>query len=78
MIDVHLVETSDKLRAIQKEKLSPYENARLHWHNSVFEIEPSSERFTFLLAHEFFDALPVHVIQVCPFSKPYILEMFIV
>jgi len=64
MIDVHLVETSDKLRAIQEEKLSPYKNVRLHWHNSVFEIEPSAKEFTFLLAHEFFDALPVHVIQV--------------
>ena len=65
--DIHLVENSPVMRALQKEKLQPsVERAgcRLHWHDSINDITPSNQ-FSLLVAHEFFDALPVHVLQVC-------------
>ncbi|KAF9526341.1 S-adenosyl-L-methionine-dependent methyltransferase [Crepidotus variabilis] len=62
-IDVHLVETSPTMRALQENALSAYSNTRLRWHNSIFELEPSSSHFTSVVAHEFFDALPIHLIQ---------------
>jgi hypothetical protein len=64
-IEVHLVETSAHMRSAQDQKLSSRQNITVHWHNSIAEVKPSSEAFTFLVAHEFFDALPVYVIRVC-------------
>lgn len=66
--DVHLVETSQNMRALQEAKLAPHKNVRLHWHNSITELRPSWDKFTFIVAHEFFDALPVYVIQASPCS----------
>ena len=63
------METSAHMRSLQEEKLKSRQNIRLHWHNSIVEIKPSSEAFTFLVAHEFFDALPVYVIRVCLFPE---------
>ncbi|MEW7006403.1 class I SAM-dependent methyltransferase [Lentilitoribacter sp. EG35] len=52
---VHMVETSPKLRKIQKETLANYED-KLSWHNS-FEDVPGG--FFLLLANELFDAIPL-------------------
>jgi NADH dehydrogenase [ubiquinone] 1 alpha subcomplex assembly factor 7 len=55
------------MRALQKEKLQPsVEKAgcQLHWHDSINDVIPSNQ-FSLVVAHEFFDALPVHVLQVC-------------
>jgi len=63
--DIHLVENSPVMRVLQKEKLHPsVEKAgcRLHWHDSISDITPSNQ-FSLVVAHEFFDALPVHVLQ---------------
>ncbi|KAF8150719.1 DUF185-domain-containing protein [Crassisporium funariophilum] len=64
-INVHLVETSNAMRALQQTKLTA--NGRvdveLHWHNSISEIPQQSSEYTMLVAHEFFDALPIHIIQ---------------
>jgi NADH dehydrogenase [ubiquinone] 1 alpha subcomplex assembly factor 7 len=57
------------MRSLQQQKLGSRQDIRLHWHNSIAEIEPSAEAFTFLVAHEFFDALPVYVIRVSPFHR---------
>ncbi|KAF4614132.1 hypothetical protein D9613_007842 [Agrocybe pediades] len=64
-LNVHLVETSLALRDIQKGHLTSqnHSNVHLHWHNSISEIPPSSSEYTMLVAHEFFDALPVHILQ---------------
>jgi len=65
--DIHLVETSPAMRALQNEKLHPSvakAGCQLHWHDSVDDITPS-DQFSLVVAHEFFDALPVHVLQVC-------------
>ena len=55
------------MRALQEQKLtrSQSSNLQLHWHNSISEIAPSSSEYTMLVAHEFFDALPIHILQVC-------------
>lgn len=64
--DIHLVETSPAMRNLQKEKLHLVAKAgcQLHWHDSINDITPSNH-FSLVVAHEFFDALPVHVLQVC-------------
>lgn len=36
----------------------------MHWHSSVTEIEAESDCFTIVTAHEFFDALPIHIFEV--------------
>ncbi|KAH9481716.1 Protein arginine methyltransferase NDUFAF7, mitochondrial [Psilocybe cubensis] len=62
-INVHLVETSPTMRALQKNHLSDTPGVHIHWHNSINELVPSASEYTMLVAHEFFDALPVHVLQ---------------
>lgn len=63
VINVHLVETSPAMRALQQAKLER-SNIELHWHNSINEITFSPSEYTMLVAHEFFDALPIHILQV--------------
>ena len=70
---VHLVETSDSMWERQQERLAPVlkdTSVRLVRHQSFEELfkEPSTDVFTMITAHEFFDALPVYVIQVCTIS----------
>ncbi|KAF8556235.1 DUF185-domain-containing protein [Imleria badia] len=63
---VHLVETSPTMRALQRTTLrTAHERARIafSWHDALDEIPRRDDRFTMLVAHEFFDALPVHVIE---------------
>ncbi|KAJ6610722.1 S-adenosyl-L-methionine-dependent methyltransferase [Mycena sp. CBHHK59/15] len=63
---VHLVETSPTMRALQRKILSsPAEKygCTLEWHDSIEQISPNSEEYTMFIAHEFFDALPIHVIE---------------
>ena len=62
-INVHLVETSLAMRALQQAKLER-SNIEIHWHNSIDEITFSPSEYTMLVAHEFFDALPIHILQV--------------
>jgi NADH dehydrogenase [ubiquinone] 1 alpha subcomplex assembly factor 7 len=57
------------MRAMQKEKLRYPNKGRLEliWHDSVYDLPRNSGVYNMLIAHEFFDALPVHVVQVkCP------------
>ena len=51
---VHLVESSETLREIQKETLSPI--CKPHWHD---EISTVPEAPAIVIANEFFDAMPV-------------------
>ncbi|PPQ69180.1 hypothetical protein CVT24_000028 [Panaeolus cyanescens] len=64
-INVHLVETSPSMRALQDAKLQKSERKKVqfHWHNSISEIPTETNEYTMLVAHEFFDALPIHVLQ---------------
>uniref|UniRef100_A0A0W0G7W7 Protein arginine methyltransferase NDUFAF7 n=1 Tax=Moniliophthora roreri TaxID=221103 RepID=A0A0W0G7W7_MONRR len=61
-VQVHLVETSPSMRMMQQEKLGN-QSWNLQWHDSLDSISPSSETYTMLVAHEFFDALPFHVLK---------------
>ncbi|KAI8980089.1 DUF185-domain-containing protein [Trametes punicea] len=66
--EIHLVETSPKMRSAQEAKLSPLAERhswRLHWHDALDQIKCDNSKFTLVLAHEFFDALPFHLLQVC-------------
>ena len=56
------------MQAIQKQKLRPAVqkagNCTLDWHDILDDIPSEPDIYTMLIAHEFFDALPVNVIQV--------------
>jgi len=69
------VETSPWMRALQKEALMR-EEIDVFWNESVDEV-PLAENgeFTMVVAHEFFDALPIHILEVC-MLKTYILSLF--
>ncbi|MEO0327372.1 MAG: SAM-dependent methyltransferase [Pseudomonadota bacterium] len=54
-VQVHLVETSDALREVQKEKLTG--EPGISWHSSLRNIPPAP---TILIANEFLDVLPFH------------------
>lgn len=54
------------MRDVQKEKLaSRVESlgATLNWADRVDSIQPEEGVFTMAIAHEFFDALPIHILQ---------------
>ncbi|KAF8492639.1 DUF185-domain-containing protein [Russula emetica] len=63
---VHLVESSPALRAVQEKKLHAWggkSRLELHWHDSIEDIPTTDGVYTMLVAHEFFDALPFHLIE---------------
>lgn len=65
--EVLLVETSESMKALQKEKLGPLAaqtGRSLQWFDSLDDIPAESDKFTMIVAHEFFDALPFHLLQV--------------
>ena len=60
------------MRALQESKLrkaSLEGDFEIIWHDAIEEIEPEEDVFTMLVAHEFFDALPVNVIEVSCVQK---------
>ncbi|KAL1405195.1 hypothetical protein Q8F55_008820 [Vanrija albida] len=62
---IHLVENSENLQSVQRQKLSPRAKdlgADLVWNEQV-DMIPQSDDFTFVIAHEFFDAMPIHILQ---------------
>ena len=64
---VHLVESSPALRSVQQKKLLPWNDKnglKVHWHDSIDDIPAAEGIYTMLVAHEFFDALPFHLIEV--------------
>ncbi|MCX8996570.1 class I SAM-dependent methyltransferase [Rhizobiaceae bacterium BDR2-2] len=52
---VHMVETSERLRDIQREALQPHQG-RVSWHGGFDEVP---EGFTLIAANELFDAIPI-------------------
>ncbi|THU99919.1 DUF185-domain-containing protein [Dendrothele bispora CBS 962.96] len=61
-VEVHLLENSQSLRDTQREKLSGL-GYKLQWHETIESIPKSPTQFTMLIAHEFFDALPIHLLR---------------
>lgn len=65
--ELHLVETSESMRKLQVDKLNPLTSSKgceVHWHSSLDEVPVNKDMFTLVIAHEFFDALPFHLLQV--------------
>jgi SAM-dependent MidA family methyltransferase len=61
------VETSHPLRSVQEQALKPLAEKfgwSIQWHDNLDAIVPKDEQYTMVLAHEFFDALPLHLIEV--------------
>ncbi|KAH8925512.1 DUF185-domain-containing protein [Atractiella rhizophila] len=63
-LKVQLVESSEELKKEQKITIQKEFKGELFWYDKIEDV-PSSEdnEFTFLIAHEFFDALPIHIFQ---------------
>lgn len=55
VLSIHLIENSERLRLIQKQKLSSYID-KISWYLGLDDV-PSG--FTFIVANEFFDSLPI-------------------
>lgn len=73
--EVHLVEMSAYFKKIQEEKLAKYTtngDLSIQWHNRIQDVRKQSddskddETFTMIAAHEFFDALPIHLFEKRP------------
>ncbi|GAA6050042.1 hypothetical protein JCM3770_001929 [Rhodotorula araucariae] len=62
---IHLVEQSDQLKAVQKARLveTGFADTPVEWHADVKGVPDASDEFTILIAHEFFDALPIHIFE---------------
>jgi len=59
---VHLVEMSGWLREVQRGVLRDTE-VEVIWYDSIEEVEGRDDVYTMIVANEFLDALPVHVIE---------------
>jgi SAM-dependent MidA family methyltransferase len=81
---VHLIENSHAMQAIQEEKLLPASKVGpwdLSWHDSLDDLPQETGDYTMLVAHEFFDALPINILEVnflyrdhIPYSKCILLH----
>lgn len=61
------METSHPLRSVQEQALKPFAEKfgwSIQWHDNLDAIVPTDKQYTMVLAHEFFDALPFHLIEV--------------
>ncbi|KAI0701907.1 S-adenosyl-L-methionine-dependent methyltransferase [Cerioporus squamosus] len=64
--EIHLVETSPAMRSAQEAKLGPLAQSNgwnLTWRDAIDDIPHDASKFTLVVAHEFFDALPFHLLQ---------------
>ena len=65
---VHLIENTHAMQAIQNEKLLPASKVGLwdlSWYDSLDDVLQETGEYTMLIVHEFFDTLPIHVLEVC-------------
>ncbi|KAL7416202.1 S-adenosyl-L-methionine-dependent methyltransferase [Mrakia frigida] len=71
---IDLVETSPVMQAMQKvalEKVGLPEGVEVRWFDWMEEVPKDPSTFTLFLAHEFFDALPIHLFeQIEPTPPP--------
>ncbi|KAF9648679.1 DUF185-domain-containing protein [Thelephora ganbajun] len=66
MQEIHLVETSHPLQSVQEQALKPFVEEfgwKIQWHDNLDAISQTDNQYTIVLAHEFFDALPFHLIE---------------
>ncbi|SRR6266550_5040874 len=77
---LHLIESSRAMRSLQEQKLQSSVQklgCAVSWHDTLEELQPSPDMFTMLIAHEFFDALPIHIIQVCTLRYQLLLGLIL-
>ena len=53
------------MRQLQKDKLARYSpQTSIHWHDRIQDVPAvDQDTYTMVIAHEFFDALPIHVFE---------------
>lgn len=73
-VQVNLIEISNKLREIQEENLKDIRNIK--WNTHINAMDEVKDGFTAFIAHEYFDALPVHKFMKVP-GKNYWREILI-
>ncbi|KZP00600.1 DUF185-domain-containing protein [Calocera viscosa TUFC12733] len=63
---INMVENSRVMRELQKTALqssAAAQNIELEWHDDLEELEADPNTYTMLVAHEFFDAMPIHMLE---------------
>ncbi|PLW25454.1 hypothetical protein PCASD_23797 [Puccinia coronata f. sp. avenae] len=65
---IHLVENSLFMRELQEQKLFSFDNlqGKISWFDRIDQVGKVDDQWTMVIAHEFFDALPVHIFQKTP------------
>lgn len=66
LTDVHLVENSPYMKKLQERKLAHWQaqGLTIHWHDRIETVPVADEKtYTMVAAHEFFDALPIHMFE---------------
>ncbi|ORY24701.1 S-adenosyl-L-methionine-dependent methyltransferase [Naematelia encephala] len=61
---IHLVENSEKMRGLQLAKLGKrceVAGISLEWSNDIHDVPTDFDGYTFVIAHEFFDAMPINI-----------------
>jgi len=63
-----LVETSQKLRDVQKDRLADriasFESpVDISWYDRIEDLPRDESEYSMVVAHEFFDALPIHILK---------------
>ncbi|ODO12043.1 hypothetical protein I350_00827 [Cryptococcus amylolentus CBS 6273] len=63
---IHLVENSLAMREVQRKKLESRiegKDIALNWYTGINEIPENEDEYTFFVAHEFFDAMPINTFE---------------
>lgn len=75
-----MVETSSLMKGMQQgtlrsilERFEGSSNIKLEWYDTLENIPRQEDVFTILVAHEFFDALPFHLIRVCRADRFFLI-----
>ncbi|KAA1095671.1 hypothetical protein PGTUg99_021603 [Puccinia graminis f. sp. tritici] len=66
---IHFIENSPFMRALQDQKLSTFDRLKkenVSWFDRIDQVGKENDQWTMVIAHEFFDALPVHIFQKTP------------
>ena len=77
---IHLVENSSKMQELQRGSLEPLATKNgwsLFWHDAIEDVKDADteasldDMHTVVVANEFFDALPIHILEVI---NPFYLQ----